>query len=782
MRLKKFAGQQIFGSEATSESQSVSPFSTIFPIIVLLGLTLIMFGDVLFGPKSVVLSYSGLDLSLFFGYWREFGFNQLRQGHLALWNPHIFSGVPYLGEFQSALFYPINIIYLIFPISRAINWDITIHTFLVGYFTYLWNVHRMGHVLSSLLAAILLMFSGAFFLHIFPGHLNHLAGMAWVPLIFLSIDGFVESKMWKWCFLGIFSISMQILAGFPQHVFYTAIAAIIYYGLVISKTGWKLKFLIGFFIIYLGASALSAVQLLVGFDVAGESARSGGVSYDFASMFSFPPENFITLLAPGFFGNNYTMNYWGRWYCWEMIFFVSVTGLILAVYGAVFSSRESHRFSTTMLGILLILAMGKYTPIYKILFNWFPGYNLLRGSSKFLFVATLFLTNLSGSGLHHLFQRKQVEKKVIIAVVILSILIGMSGLVLRILMTYPSINFWPKVMHAITLTKETYLEPMAYVNVNFLERTEMNASNGLLISAGICLLVAVLFYCVKYSIKTIYLIFLLALVEIFSFARGIRPSFDYNSTRLLAIKNYLSMHPGDYRILNQLNPNSAIVTGGQDLWGYAPSVSRRYAEFMTYTQGYNPDYAMEYLTLTRIPPIYKMLRFRFLFSTDTSSAHAIEIKGVMPRCVLIRQYQVIPYRNKIFAAMDNPAFDPQQEVILERTPNPAPEGSNEMGTVKITDTTTDSLTVEADLPSPAILLITDSYSKGWRASAFPDSVQKKYELMPANYILRAIPLEGGHHHIQIEYLPLAFQVGKWISIFSLIVYFSLLGWYIKKAN
>ena len=81
-------------------------------LLILFGLTLLMFVDVLFSPRGVILSQLGTDLSSQFVYWREFGFSQLGQGNLALWNPHIFSGMPYFGGFQSALLYPLNWLFL----------------------------------------------------------------------------------------------------------------------------------------------------------------------------------------------------------------------------------------------------------------------------------------------------------------------------------------------------------------------------------------------------------------------------------------------------------------------------------------------------------------------------------------------------------------------------------------------------------------------------------------------------------------------------------------------
>ena len=73
------------------------------------------------------------------------------------------------------------------------------------------------------------MFCGPYFLHIYAGHLPHNAVIVWIPLILLAIDGIVEdSRRLRWALLGCAALSMQILAGHPQYVYYTGIAATLY--------------------------------------------------------------------------------------------------------------------------------------------------------------------------------------------------------------------------------------------------------------------------------------------------------------------------------------------------------------------------------------------------------------------------------------------------------------------------------------------------------------------------------------------------------------------------
>jgi len=156
--------------------------------LILFGLTVSMLGGVFVSAGDEVLSTEGGDLAGQYAYWRQFGFDELRHGHVALWNPHVFSGTPFMGAFQSALFYPLNWIYLALPLAPALNLEIVMHVFLMGLFMNLWARRRGLHPFASLVAASLTMFGGAYFLRVLPGHLTMLDSLAWAPLILLTLD------------------------------------------------------------------------------------------------------------------------------------------------------------------------------------------------------------------------------------------------------------------------------------------------------------------------------------------------------------------------------------------------------------------------------------------------------------------------------------------------------------------------------------------------------------------------------------------------------------------
>ncbi|PYJ24985.1 MAG: hypothetical protein DME91_06260, partial [Verrucomicrobia bacterium] len=75
---------------------------------------------------------------------------------------------------------------------------------------------------------------------------------------------------------------------------------------------------------------------------------------------------------------------------------------------------------------------------------------------------------------------------------------------------------------------------------------------------------------------------------------------------------------------------------------------------------------------------------------------------------------------------------------------------------------------------------TDSFTPSWRAVALPRSVQTNYKLQPANYILRAVPLIAGHHHLRVEYARDALAIGGCISILASVAFLTALAWCCKN--
>ena len=715
-------------------------------------LVLAMFFETLILPGSRVVGQVHDDLALHFLWWREFGFGELAKGKLALWNPHIFSGAPFFGSLQSALLYPLNWLYLALPLPLATNWSIALNAWLLGAFMYLWAWRRGLHPFAGFVSAAVLMFCAPYFLHVPAGHLNIVSALPWSALLFLAVDEWLVSRRPAWCLLGMLAVAMQILAGHPQYVYFIALALVGYAALRLAeRSDSRAAAATGVLSFYVGGALLASVQLLAGIQATAETVRSQPLPFEFAASFSFPPENLVTLVAPGFFGDVTHQSYWGRWYLWEACAFIGVTGLALAVYGMARGQVAGKKALLAVAAAAALLALGNSTPLFRLLFDWLPLFDRFRGAGKFVFISALILVLFAGYGLDCILRERSVQPRAIWAGS--AIVIALCGAAVAIRMVD-----WSTVTQAVLATGQSYADRRA------LSASQSFASLGLLL-AGLTLAAALgLAFWTRRQPHAVFLLGALAVAEVFAFARMQRTTFDTTQVIVPQLRQFLAEHPGDHRILNLWNANTAMSFGAFDAWGYDPGVTRRYAELVYWSEGGDPDKATNYVTFRRFHPLLAMLRVKYVVAVEDNvlSVHPAAI-APLGRLELIGAYRIDRQRDQILRAMGEASFDARKMVILEREPSPAPVAAEQPGSARIVREGTDFLEVDAEIASPSILLVTDAWARGWHATPLEGSSQNRYELMPANYALRAVALGAGKHRLRLEYAPGGFAVGAVVS-------------------
>ena len=711
-----------------------------------------MFFDMLIAPGSRVLGNPGADLAQHFLWWREFGFGELAKGNLALWNPYIFSGAPFFGNTQSALLYPLNWLFLALPLPLATNWSIALNTWLLGVFMFLWALRRGQHPFAAFVCGALIMFCAPYFLHVPAGHLNIVSLLPWVPLLFLAIDEWLASRRWIWCLIGMLAVAMQSLSGQPQYVYFCGLVAGGYALLRLlearERRGLAAAGLLGF---YAGGVLLSAVQLLAGAQAAEETIRSRALPFQFAASFNFPPENLITFIVPGFFGDVANQPYWGRWYLWEACGFIGVTGLALAVYGMTTARMAGKRALVAVVAVAGLLAIGDSTPLFRVLFEWLPLFDRFRGVGKFMFMAVLVLVLFAGYGLDRIVRERAVSLRAVS-------IGGVSAIVLFIAATLLGKLDWNSVTSAVLATGQTYADPRT------LPASQAFATLGLLIAASSVAAAVCFALWARREPRAVFLLGALAVAEVFAFARVQRTTFGTTQLAIPELRQFLASHPGDYRILDLWNPNTAMSMRAFDAWGYDPGVTRRYAEFMQWSEGADPDSATNYVTFQRFHPLLSMLRVKYVVAVE-DKVMSIHLRKLPPlgRLELVGSYQIRHQRDDVLRAMAEASFDPRKEVILEQAPDPAPVAAPTQGDASIIREGTDFIEVAAEVAAPSVLLVTDAWARGWHALPLPGSSQSRYELVPANYMLRAVALDRGKHRLRLEYSPTALYLGAALS-------------------
>jgi hypothetical protein len=771
-----------------SKKETNRPFY--FGIAGLALLNLLLFGDVLFCGGGRVLSGPQTDLYLHFAAWRQFAFEQLARGHLVLWNPHYLCGAPFLGGFQAGLLYPPNWLFLVLPLAFGLNFSMVLHVFLAGTFTFLWASHRGLKAPACFLSGAVFMFGGAFYLHLFAGHLPNLCAMAWAPLLFLCLDGFFQKPSIQWIAAGIFTFSMLVLSGHPQYLYFTAISAVLYTLLNLKGRRDVWRILAGVSAMAAGAGLLTAAQFWTGIQAFLECARNHSLDYGSASSFSFPPQNLLTLILPEFFGNLRGAHYWSQWFLWEVCLFTGVTALFLAILGAVLGAPVKRRWAVTSTAVALVLSLGATTPLFRLLYEWLPIFKGIRGICKFDFLVLLFLAMLAGIGLDELMRIKKIPSWPTLAALASGLFLSAAGLVLFAASRSGVNGFWFNWFTSIRWLRKPLVEMGGETGLHSPRVAELvlkagiHAAFSLLIAGATFLLLSFLLKMAKRRPAALYAVAALSLFELFWFAAINRPTFEWSrlEKKFQEIRQLHIQDKGDYRVYG--TGGASLATGGYELWEDEPMVLGRYGRFVCFSQGLTEDRLFSVVPIFRkFSKVFGMVRLKYLITLDQDPIDVYRTPfEVLPRMLLVYDWEVKRDAAGILPALFEPAFDPLRKVFLESDAGFPTSEEGPEGKVRWKDLNTDQIEIEVETPRNAILLVTDNYSSGWRAVSLSDGHSESYRVMPANYFLRAVPVRAGRHRFLLEYRPWVFEIGKWVSLLSGLLYVGMLIMLFKQRR
>lgn len=753
----------------------------LFSAIILAVLTLMVYGDVIFGPSNIALSRADLDTARAFTN-LIFTKSQILQGHFPLWNPNLMGGYPWFANFQTMMLYPPAWIFFILPIGTAINVFFASHVFLIGFSAFCWLKQKDLHPFSCILGGAIIMLGSQVTLQIYAGEMTPIAIMPWTLFLFLAADGCFDPKhRWRWTMAGIALVAIQIMAGFPQHVYYTALLIGLYTlaklcFLYREKWQERLRVLLAIAMMYLCGAIICAVQLLTTFDAATETSRHGKLPFDFAGSHSFPPAQLITLIMPHFFGNMRTFSYWGMNTVWESIFYVGISALILALAGVIYGKNKERFLFLGLTLLTLLIALGYYTPFYTLLYNYVPGFGSFRANFRILFQCNIFIAALAAMGFDRLLKdglKEPVHKVPIYASLMLAAVLGVFSIFTHLQTLPGKLSWFRNLMHAISRLPFLRMETAFYTDSANIQTVAQTLSIQAALGSITAILLVLLLIQQTRNKRALYYLGVLAVAEVFLFTLSMRPTFNINDAFHKSYITFLHDHPGNfrfaqYRLDNFANELPQGISGG-DLGGYESFRLRRYDAFVQFSTGKDSTLIDPTLRIEKTSPLFGLLRCKYLF--DEGKVKLLPYDA-LPRLLLAPQWKVLNNKRKVLSHLKSQTFNPRKIVLLESRPQFTERANNipVINSVTLLDSSADWLDIEATVNKKYILLITDTYAKDWKVSPYADSSQQKYEVMPADYVIRGIPLSPGKHHFRLQYAPHAFRIGGYISLMSLIIY------------
>ncbi len=755
---------------------------------------LLLYGDVFFSSVRLLSSVDG-DVSRLYYYWRSFGFGLLRKGVLPLWNPAVLCGVPFAAYPETSIFYPPNLIFLLVPVSVGINISLVGHLFAAGIFQYLFLRRlRLGPP-AALGAASILTFSAPLVLHLYAGHLSNICTMAWIPLWFFLAELVLGTRGPAAPVLLGGALGMAIFAGHWQYVFYGGLWLGLYLLARLAVLGGagaagrvgKLVFAAG-----LGA-ALGAVQWIPALELSRDSFRAG-LGYDWAAAFSLPPINLVTLLFPGFLGDGVGAMYWGRNLYWEMCAFCGISTLGFVGLGLCGPRRRPAVLFLVLALLALLLSLGGYTPLLKLLYDHVPGFDLVRGSAKALFMAVFFLSAAAAVGIEalgrDLTRLRRAAGLSLIALALLPALASVSSpprpwknLVREELgrgrhneFMPPGFPVWWR-----ELARETPPErwteyvgvlaahPMFLGPAWSLARTDF--LRAALVLAGFGILLGLRGWWARPAAVG------LVLLELLSWAAGFVTDFD--SRRCGWERGlegffrdrgregrYISFDPSDYN--RGMLGDAACLTGSQ---ADAPLRTLRYLAAGEFGDPERFDLVVD---VTRSSPLFALAGLRFYVTPGDMDVpypgfrrvarggdKAVWEGAAWDRCIVSSACAFVPDGRSLLNRLASPGYDPRREILLEDPP-PAwfAAGPVPAGKVLGVEETPNRLRVRVEMSGNGILLVNDSWARGW--SARVDG--RETPVYRANYLMRAVFLPPGAHDVYFSYRPASFALGAALTV------------------
>lgn len=760
---------------------------------------------------------SRFDLYSFFVPWYAFLGERLREFAIPGWNPYLFSGTPFAADPESGWMYlPAMLAFTLFEVLAGFKVLLLIHLAVAGFSSYAYGrVLGLGPF-ASLAAAVTFSF-GPVLQWTSYCCLVLIEYAVWVPLALLGIELALRAGDWRlrllpW-FLTGFALS-QIMAGWVGQGWLIGpilIAAYTTYRALISPPrpapGWRDRLVVwaatGLATIGSGL-ALGAAGVLPRLVYNSESNLAGGIYSRLGESANDKPAWTGTQLIHQLLGDDYNQR------------FSALGGavIVLALLAPVIAGRRHGVPFFALLTLISLVLTLEPTPLHAM-FYLIPRFQEMHQHDPWRLYALGIIgpAMLCGATIQEL-HRWRGRVRILPVLVAPLLLMGLGAIVVR--QSGGPVGWAPLVAAALTVVLLVLaiaapatppgrslirLAPVAMLALIFIQPTGLELTGSWL---G---------FPANASWEEHWRPDPARMERLYSEIAPVDPggAGEFLQTRLAGFGpfRYLGYggagHPdGGWSTTNymgrRLDANiHAILVNGRamflklyDTQGYNPLELGRYAEFMTAVNGKQQDYHLAYLLPDGVrSPLPDLLNLRYILVDTTLPADRDDIAALASTYqevfraenVVVYERQPVPRhawivhdvrqvaRADTLALMTGGTIDLTRTALVEGTPPPVsaiPAGTEE--TALVTRYTPDHLTLRTSSAAPGLLVLSEMYADGWRATVDGQAA----EIMPTNHVLRGVPLPAGEHTVELRYEPRSLRAGLVISLAAHIVLLALI--------
>lgn len=681
--------------------------------------------------------------------WRFLAISLEKNGKLPLWNPYSFAGTPLLANFQTAAFYPLNLFLFIFPFSYGWSMLILFEQILAGIFMYLYLSNLRLHYFARFLGSLSFAFCGFMTAWLEWGTLDHI--VLWMPLLLLSIDKVVSGMKYQgvsnkykiiviWSLVFTISLICSFLAGHLQPFSYVFIITLAYFIARWIQFGRSIQSFILFLVLLFCFVILTSFQWIPTLQFILQSARNADQLNAWKQNGWFIPwQNLIQFIAPDFFGNPATLNYWGIWNYGEFIGYIGIFPLIMAIFALFYRHDKKTLFFGTFFFLSLIFSLPTIFAKLPYLFQ-IPFIDSSQ-PTRLLLVTDFSLTILGALGFDYFIKIKNKKQIIYPTIFLLMIFIGAWAFVLLgTKLTSLSSEFLSVAKRNLYFPTVVFILSMIFLFVAIVTKNKQ---------MKMILLICLLF---------------IAIIDLFRFSDKFIPftnkAYLFPSTTAL---NYLQKKPGQFRIMTTdseiLPPNFSIMYHLQSLDGYDPLYLQRYGELIAAIMRNKPDIHAPFgfnriITPTNISSrLIDLFGVQYVLSlTDQHEAKLVKVfsEGQMqiyknmrafPRVFFVHSIKVAKTKNAAIDLMFRPTINLHTTAIIEGWDQHKVKFGDASATVLSYQENT--IIILTKSTNEAFLVLTDAFYPTWHVTI--DG--KDAKMYRTDYLFRGVVLTPGNHRV-----------------------------------
>ena len=328
-------------------------------------------------------------------------------GHVPLWNPMLFGGLPFVAAGHGDIFYPTSFLRLILPVTTVVNLGFVLHYIAAGLLTYaflrLLRVSWTGSVVGGLAYQL----SGLIASYASPGHDGKLFASAALPLALIGLVLALRDKRWTGYPLLALAVALTLLGHF-QLAYYSLVALAIFalylaFGEASAQPRGPTMVRLGIVAaaVLLGFG-MAAIQILPFVAYIPFSPRADTYyGYEGATSWAIPWSHVPEFFLANFVGSRDT--YWGANFAKLHSEYLGLPVVALAVLGMRDPARRRFVYWFGGIGLLfLLVSLGGATPFYRLWWAVMPLMQKVRAAGMAFYIPTFVIATLAAFGVQRL--------------------------------------------------------------------------------------------------------------------------------------------------------------------------------------------------------------------------------------------------------------------------------------------------------------------------------------------------------------------------------------------